>query len=103
MDYYREVESSQVHAIGYDSSNRVLYVFFNSGVGYKYFNIDTNLYASLSRIADQAEGDIPVDDPESAPPYGKEDVSFGKFLNKNVKNVGYDYQRIKQDNKDLQD
>lgn len=87
MEYYREVESSMLHAIGYDRPNKVLYAFFNSGVAYKYFNVGINMYANLSHMADLVEE-------------GEEGASLGKFFRDNIKNVGYDYKRLKQSNTD---
>lgn len=87
MEYYREVESSMVRAMGYSPENKVLYIFFKGGNAYKYFDVGMNMYANLSHIADLVEKDV-------------DNVSFGKFFHDNVKNAPYNFKRIKQHNKD---
>lgn len=42
-----EVESSMVHAVGYDEESQILEVVFNSGGIYRYFNVPEEIYEGL--------------------------------------------------------
>ncbi len=41
------VESSALHAIGYDGEHRILEVIFNSGRIYQFVNVPAEVYAAL--------------------------------------------------------
>ena len=68
----REVESSMVQEVGYDSKTRTLGVAYNSSPNlmYKYSNVDKNVYSELLKAK-----------------------SVGKYLHKNVLGK-YDYKKV---------
>lgn len=41
------VDSSSLNAVAYDSSSSTLFVKFNSGGTYEYYNVPENVYQSL--------------------------------------------------------
>ena len=64
------VSSSNIAAIGYESST--LYVQFNTGKSYAYYNVPRNLYDGLMSAA-----------------------SHGEYLDKYIKKGGYKYSLIR--------
>lgn len=67
-----EVISSQIKAIGYDESNQLLYVQFNSGSMYVYYGVVKYVYDGFLKA-----------------------TSKGRYLDKYIKKVGYKYTRLK--------
>lgn len=65
------VQSSNLQAVGYDVSEKRLYVRFLNGSEYVYFNVPENIYQGLMQAA-----------------------SHGQFLDRFVKKAGYTYERI---------
>jgi hypothetical protein len=63
--------SSNLSAVGYDAANSQLYVQFNNGTLYRYFQVPTVVYQGLMGAS-----------------------SHGSYLNTYVKNAGYGYQRM---------
>ncbi len=41
------VESSMIHAVGYDPEKRILEIVFNSGRTYQYWNVPSDVYEGL--------------------------------------------------------
>lgn len=64
------VDSSNIEAIGYDSSQQQLHVQFKSGQTYVYYNVEESVFEEFK----QAE-------------------SKGKFLHAHIKGV-YEYQKL---------
>lgn len=65
------VSSSNIASIGYDAAEQILEVEFNNGSIYQYYDVPESIYDGLMSAS-----------------------SHGKFLNANVKNGGYRYERI---------
>ena len=65
------VTSTNIRSIGYDSQSAVLEVEFTSGDVYQYFDVPEHLYNNLLQAA-----------------------SPGQFLNINIIQYGYRYQKI---------
>ncbi|HEY4515418.1 MAG TPA: KTSC domain-containing protein [Candidatus Paceibacterota bacterium] len=65
------VSSSNISSIGYDSQTAILEVEFTSGDVYQYFNVPEHLYNGLLQAA-----------------------SPGQFLNINIIQYGYRYQKV---------
>ncbi len=66
-----EVQSSNVAAIGYKESQRELYVNFNNGGQYVYFNVPLTTFNAM-----------------------KSAKSVGSFLFSEIKKVGYKYEKV---------
>ncbi|MBI3241559.1 MAG: KTSC domain-containing protein [Chloroflexi bacterium] len=41
------VDSSMIHAVGYDQQKRILEIIFNSGGTYQYFDVPPDVYEGL--------------------------------------------------------
>ncbi len=41
------VESSMIHAVGYDPEKRIMEIVFNSGRTYQYLNVPSDVYEGL--------------------------------------------------------
>ena len=67
-----EVESSNVKAIGYETSTNTLVVEYLSGLKYEYFNVPANVFDELL-----------------------ESVSKGKYMNQNMKGQ-YEGRRVQR-------
>lgn len=66
------VKSSNLHSVGYDSSNQILEIEFNSGGIYQYSQVPEDIYNSLMN-AD----------------------SKGRYFIQNIKNAGFSYSKIR--------
>lgn len=69
--YRTQVNSSNIHSIGYDTQSSVLEVKFTSGDVYQYFNVPEYLYQQFLHTP-----------------------SHGQFLNDNIR-YNYRYQKVK--------
>ena len=65
------VESSNLQAVGYDETKRILYIEFKHSGTYKYFDVDISIY----------DGFFNAD-------------SIGKYFDKNIKKADYDYSKL---------
>jgi len=45
------VKSSNLNSVGYDSTNNILEIQFNSGSIYQYFNVPNSIYMDLMKAA----------------------------------------------------
>jgi hypothetical protein len=66
----KNVISSNINSIGYDSATRLLEIEFNSGGVYQYLNVPENVYSGLMAAS-----------------------SHGQYFHRNIKSV-YSYQKV---------
>jgi hypothetical protein len=67
-----KVTSSNIASIGYDQSEQVLEVEFNSNSVYQYFNVPKSVFDALMKAS-----------------------SHGSYFNSNIKNGNYKFKQIK--------